>query len=61
MCGITGVMYFEDREPTVAMLQQMTDVIVHRGPNDSGFGRTIGLVLAFAGCPLLIYKRGISR
>ncbi|SEG38418.1 asparagine synthase (glutamine-hydrolyzing) [Paenibacillus sp. UNC499MF] len=37
MCGITGVMYFEDREPSVSMLQQMTDVIHHRGPNDSGF------------------------
>ncbi|MBP1992034.1 asparagine synthase (glutamine-hydrolyzing) [Paenibacillus eucommiae] len=37
MCGITGVMYFEDREPAVSMLEQMTKVIVHRGPNDSGF------------------------
>ncbi|MCD1259810.1 asparagine synthase (glutamine-hydrolyzing) [Paenibacillus athensensis] len=37
MCGITGVMYFEDREPALPMLQQMTDVIHHRGPNDSGF------------------------
>ncbi|MEY9096102.1 asparagine synthase (glutamine-hydrolyzing) [Paenibacillus sp. RC84] len=37
MCGITGIMYFEDREPSVSMLQQMTDVIHHRGPNDSGF------------------------
>jgi asparagine synthase (glutamine-hydrolysing) len=37
MCGITGVMYFEDREPAVSMLEQMTNVIHHRGPNDSGF------------------------
>ncbi|MVP01750.1 MULTISPECIES: asparagine synthase (glutamine-hydrolyzing) [Paenibacillus] len=37
MCGITGVMYFEDREPSLSMLQNMTDVIHHRGPNDSGF------------------------
>lgn len=37
MCGITGVVYFEDREPAISMLQQMTDVIHHRGPNDSGF------------------------
>ncbi|MCR8645299.1 asparagine synthase (glutamine-hydrolyzing) [Paenibacillus sp. N1-5-1-14] len=37
MCGITGVLYFEDREPSQHMLQAMTDVIEHRGPNDSGF------------------------
>jgi asparagine synthase (glutamine-hydrolysing) len=37
MCGITGVMYFEDRVPAQSMLKQMTDVIQHRGPNDSGF------------------------
>jgi asparagine synthase (glutamine-hydrolysing) len=37
MCGITGAMYFEDREPSQAMLKAMTDVIVHRGPNDFGF------------------------
>lgn len=45
MCGITGILYFEDREPSLSMLQQMTDVIHHRGPNDSGFwtGNRIGL------------------
>lgn len=37
MCGITGVMYFEDREPSLSMLKNMTDIIHHRGPDDSGF------------------------
>jgi asparagine synthase (glutamine-hydrolysing) len=37
MCGITGIVYFEDREPSIAALQAMTETIVHRGPNDSGF------------------------
>ncbi|TCZ75853.1 asparagine synthase (glutamine-hydrolyzing) [Paenibacillus albiflavus] len=37
MCGITGVLYFEDREPSESMLKNMTDIIHHRGPNDVGF------------------------
>jgi asparagine synthase (glutamine-hydrolysing) len=45
MCGIAGVMYFDDREPNAAMLKNMTDLITHRGPNDSGIwiDRHIGL------------------
>ncbi len=37
MCGISGVIYFDDRVPSQEMLKQMTDVIRHRGPDDSGF------------------------
>lgn len=45
MCGITGVMYFDDQQPEQPLLQSMTDCIVHRGPDDFGFwsDRRIGL------------------
>lgn len=40
-------MYFSDREPTVESLKRMTDVIVHRGPDDSGFWTDRGVGLGF--------------
>jgi asparagine synthase (glutamine-hydrolysing) len=47
MCGITGVLYFEDREPSIPMLKRMTDIIHHRGPNDVGFWTDNRIGLAF--------------
>ncbi|KIL42409.1 asparagine synthase [Gordoniibacillus kamchatkensis] len=47
MCGITGLIYFEPKEPSQELLQRMTDVIVHRGPNDSGFLREPHVGLGF--------------
>jgi asparagine synthase (glutamine-hydrolysing) len=38
MCGIAGVIYFDQKrfvEP--AILKSMSDIIVHRGPDDEGF------------------------
>jgi len=58
MCGIAGVMYFEDREPTVAMLEQMTDVIVHRGPNDSGFWTDNRIGLGFRRLSIIDIQEG---
>ncbi|WP_135556112.1 asparagine synthase (glutamine-hydrolyzing) [Paenibacillus cymbidii] len=37
MCGITGAVYFDGRIPAEQTLKAMTDIIEHRGPNDSGF------------------------
>lgn len=37
MCGITGAVYFDGRVPEASMLKAMTDIIEHRGPNDTGF------------------------
>ncbi|MBX3423895.1 MAG: asparagine synthase (glutamine-hydrolyzing) [Pirellulaceae bacterium] len=37
MCGITGVVDFQQPSLVVQYLQQMNDVAVHRGPDDSGF------------------------
>ncbi len=37
MCGISGIMYFQDRQPSRETLEAMTNIIYHRGPDDSGF------------------------
>ena len=46
MCGITGIYYF-DSQATVdqRLLQRMTDLLAHRGPDDFGYYRqgNIGL------------------
>ncbi|WP_336775421.1 asparagine synthase (glutamine-hydrolyzing) [Paenibacillus sp. MMO-58] len=37
MCGIAGILYFDERTPYRQQLKEMTDVMIHRGPNQSGF------------------------
>ncbi|MGH9647396.1 MAG: asparagine synthetase B family protein, partial [Bryobacteraceae bacterium] len=37
MCGIAGFVTLKPVEGGVSILQRMTDVIRHRGPNDSGY------------------------
>ena len=39
MCGITGIIYFKpkDCKKFVKTLKNMTDILNHRGPDDSGF------------------------
>jgi asparagine synthase (glutamine-hydrolysing) len=58
MCGITGAMYFEDREPTEALLKRMTDVITHRGPDDSGFWSENRIGLGFRRLSIIDLKEG---
>ncbi len=58
MCGITGVMYFEDREPPLSMLKMMTDVIEHRGPNDSGFWTDNRIGLGFRRLSIIDLQEG---
>jgi asparagine synthase (glutamine-hydrolysing) len=58
MCGITGVMYFEDREPSPSLLQAMTDVIVHRGPDDSGFFSEPRIGLGFRRLSIIDLREG---
>ncbi|MFK7694663.1 asparagine synthase (glutamine-hydrolyzing) [Paenibacillus sp. HJGM_3] len=58
MCGITGVMYFDAREPKEAMLRQMMDVIEHRGPNDSGVFTDPGIGLGFRRLSIIDLKEG---
>ncbi|MFH5181948.1 asparagine synthase (glutamine-hydrolyzing) [Paenibacillus sp. TAB 01] len=58
MCGITGAMYFEDREPSQTMLKAMTDVIVHRGPNDVGFWGENRIGLGFRRLSIIDIREG---
>ena len=46
MCGICGIVYFDkEREVDRSILEKMTRVMVHRGPDDGGFylNRNVGL------------------
>jgi len=46
MCGITGILHFENQRPVdKTVLKQMTDIIQHRGPDGEGFfvEKNIGL------------------
>jgi asparagine synthase (glutamine-hydrolysing) len=39
MCGICGIIYRDpQRAPDAQLLQRMNDAIVHRGPDDAGYG-----------------------
>lgn len=58
MCGITGVMYFEDREPSPELLKSMTDCIVHRGPDDIGFWSDNRIGLGFRRLSIIDLKEG---
>lgn len=39
MCGITGYLRLDSRQPTLPDLAAMTGIIAHRGPDDDGFYR----------------------
>ncbi|WP_426451708.1 asparagine synthase (glutamine-hydrolyzing) [Paenibacillus sp. S-38] len=58
MCGITGVMYFEDRVPSPSLLKSMTDCIEHRGPDDIGFWSESRIGLGFRRLSIIDLKEG---
>lgn len=58
MCGIAGLMYFSDREPSVDILKRMTDIIEHRGPDDSGFWTDPGIGLGFRRLSIIDLQEG---
>lgn len=37
MCGIAGIIYKNNEKPTKEEIKLMTDVILHRGPDDEGY------------------------
>ncbi|MDA8234122.1 MAG: hypothetical protein M0Z31_04805 [Clostridia bacterium] len=51
MCGITGILYFDQRKPAVEQLEKMTGVIHHRGPDDCGLLWITAWAWVSAGCP----------
>src|SRR5262245_11627483 len=44
MCGICGVIYFDDAPVSDRLVREMSDVQSHRGPDESGvyIGRSVG-------------------
>lgn len=58
MCGIAGILYFDERKPDLSVLKRMTDVIVHRGPDDSGFWTEPGIGLGFRRLSIIDLKEG---
>ena len=46
MCGISGILYFDPlRKVDYSQIKNMTDALVHRGPDDEGYyiNNNIGL------------------
>lgn len=58
MCGITGMMYFDNRDIPGASLQAMMDVIRHRGPDDAGMWTDPGIGLGFRRLSIIDLKEG---
>src|SRR5690348_11220370 len=58
MCGISGIVYYDGRSPSKELLLQMTDVIYHRGPDDSGFLSESGIGLGFRRLSIIDIKEG---
>lgn len=58
MCGITGMMYFDNRDIPDASLQAMMNVIHHRGPDDSGVWTDPGIGLGFRRLSIIDLKEG---
>jgi asparagine synthetase B (glutamine-hydrolysing) len=64
MCGICGVVQVggEPRElVSPEQLDDMTDVMTHRGPNDRGTYAAPGIALGVRGSPLWMSKAVTSR
>lgn len=58
MCGIAGMMLFNGMEPTREALKRMTDIIAHRGPDDSGFLTEHGVGLGFRRLSIIDIREG---
>ncbi|MDP5275649.1 asparagine synthase (glutamine-hydrolyzing) [Chengkuizengella axinellae] len=58
MCGIAGLLYFDDREPSHDMLNKMANVMIHRGPDDCGYWSDNAVGLAFRRLSIIDLKEG---
>src|SRR5450631_3949412 len=45
MCGIAGIVYFNDRDAGSSAIRVMTDAMSHRGPDSDGFWEEDGVAL----------------
>lgn len=58
MCGISGVLLFEDIIPSPELLQAMTDPIWHRGPDDVGYYADKHIGLGFRRLSIIDLQEG---
>lgn len=58
MCGITGIYYFDQREPELEILEKMTNMIYHRGPDDSGYLTDKGFGMGFRRLSIIDLRDG---
>lgn len=58
MCGIAGILYFDQRVPAIELLEQMTEPIYHRGPDDSGYLIDRGVGLGFRRLSIIDISEG---
>lgn len=58
MCGINGILYSDQREPSKEQLLRMMDVIEHRGPDDSGIWSEPGIGLGFRRLSIIDLEEG---
>ena len=58
MCGISGILYFDGREPSDRLLYHMTDLMWHRGPDDVGIYTEEGIGLGFRRLSIIDLKEG---
>ena len=47
MCGIAGIIYFDQRKSDPDAIRRMTDCLVHRGPDSDGFFINDDVALGF--------------
>jgi asparagine synthase (glutamine-hydrolysing) len=58
MCGITGILYFDRRQPSCNLLERMTDIMHHRGPDDTGYFIEEGIGLGFKRLSIIDLNEG---
>lgn len=58
MCGIAGMTYFDRRQPDYEQLRQMTALMHHRGPDDTGYFIEDGVGLGFKRLSIIDLEEG---
>ena len=58
MCGITGIISFQENTTSSAQLKKMTDAISHRGPDEESYYQDKYLALGFRRLSIIDVENG---
>ena len=58
MCGIAGIITSLDKKPKASLIKQMTDKIIHRGPDEAGIYIDEGIGLGHRRLSIIDIKSG---